>query len=979
MSYEEAKKTFFSEYNIDESQRAMECLSFLNKNILNSFWDDVKNDSLILIKEIRKSQKNSSIEKLFKEFEIGSKEGMLLIELAEAIIRVPDYYTTLKLIEDKMSQGDWSKHIGKDKDFIVNLSSLAMKWGEKYLKEKEFENLWDEINKKLGAKFVHFLIKKIVKMTLNNYVLGTTISNLKIKSQLKKFKDINGFSINLFFEPALTKMDAEENFKLHMAAIRKWEDKNMFFGKKITLSLRLSSLFYNFRGIKIEDVFIFLIPKLLILVKEARLSDINVVLEAEESDKLDLIVAVFEKLLRSKETEGWDGLGITIQSYNKRAVSLLDLVKEMAIKYNKKVLVRLVKGDSFSQEIENSQFNGELNYQVFTRKESTDISYLACAYKMFMDEYYRYITPCFGTHNINTIKSIQFLSNNKEFILEKIKGVGDKVYKNIIIEENINLQIYAPVGIHNEMGEYFKKRLTENSSGNSFINQLEHKEKEDDELAVSPVNEVINFGSLRNPEIPLPCFDKNSNQCRAINLNINYRNEFLKLINELDKFAPRKYLVHSVIFGRSEYSGNKYKHYSTVSLEQEIAEVIYLSDAYKINDAVKAAKSAFKKWNIIDVEKRANIVLKLAKLLEENRYQFYDLCIRETGRSYLGAIEEIKQAVDYCYIQSKEVVNIFKDKEVEDTKNYNKSFSYEGKGVVACLNDDVLRFSMIVRQIVANLLCGNTVILKPNKKNVVMTYNLIQLLYKAGVPSDVVQFIIGFSQDFENILVLDDDIDLITYRGPESKYDSFIKLLIENKQKLSKIYFENKQNGIMIVDSTVNIKEVVNHLIYSKYKTLTGDERLVKVYLQEDIKDKFLNLLINRLNILSEKSGNLDKELSVDLNENILDVDIQKFKKLKKFSTLDIFFFVFKGKEIDLIIDAINKENKNFVIGLESKNNTLIRNICKELNGNKFYINKPIIPNVSGFLYESGNFKNMLEERSYLRIYCSYKILSISL
>lgn len=961
MDYENKIENFFDSYNIDESRAILGALNYVNQHVLASEWNTIKKDAEYLIEQVENEKKLSTIESLFKEFEVSSKEGFLLISLAVALIQVPDYYTSIKLIEDKMSQGDWSQHIGKNKSFIVNLSSLAMKLSGRYISETETETIWAEMKKRLGSKIIYFVIKNIVKKTLGSYRFASKKEKINIYSILSD-KKLSEVSVSAYREEAHTFTEANQNYVEIVEMIKYFKGNNHYNDVPLTLNISLNSLYPFFEGIRVSEVISEMRPKIESLLSMLDGTSFSLSIDPYENNKQDLVMSLLMSLFEtsSQRSINLEKLIITVQAYNTRILEEVKFLKALSDEFNVRFGLKLIKGEYWQQEIKKSQKMGLENYSVFTRKESTDLMFLAVAHYLF-NECDSNFNIIFGTHNVHTLKAIEAFSNEKKYKIEKVKGLGDRVFRNYNLPENASLILYGPIGEQKDLANYIKRRLMEKSSPVSFLHQLNSKDYEE-KNTLTPWEKISRTRTIQNPNIPLPAFYNENTQIRGIGVDINYKKAFVTLLEQVNTFVPRKYLVHSVIWGKGDYSGEKIKHYSQKNRRQELSEVIYLNDVYLVSDAVESSKEALKEWKKYPFETRFKMIKDVASYLEENKAQFIDLCMREGGKDFKSSMLEVKKAVDYCHV--------FANIGLEEFSNKNLS----GRGVVATINEDSLKFSLIVRQIVAALVAGNSLLIQPSKNNVTMTYSFLQLLYKAGIPVDLMQFLISFDKSFEEELVLNEGIDLVSYHGSSETGNTLKKLLIDAGKDPDKIVVDKEYKAISIIDATVNVKDAVKYIIRNKKFTTHSDKSLAVVYVQDTIKEEFVASLTGRLRTLSKTDqDDFNNEGYAKFGEYITDKEITKASELEILGVKIVFF---KGKLLKKVIKDINKMESDLSIYIQSNNEKFISLIKDEVLSKNFHINTPIEETLSSSFYDGDKIKEMPLEKDYLLKMCSYKIIN---
>uniref|UniRef100_UPI002FD21056 bifunctional proline dehydrogenase/L-glutamate gamma-semialdehyde dehydrogenase PutA n=1 Tax=Wolbachia endosymbiont of Pentidionis agamae TaxID=3110435 RepID=UPI002FD21056 len=617
---------------------------------------EVSNRICIIARQIIEKIKHNKlgvIESLLQQYSLSSDEGVALMCLAESLLRVPDSYTVDELIKDKIVDQGWKKHLGSSSLF-VNAYTWGLIMGSDILKDQKecsrFQNIISKLLKNLGEPLIRNIVKHAVSMLGKHFVIGHTIEEALEYTKLDENSKFS-YSYDMLGEAARTCEDAEKYFNSYMHAIKVigYSTTTTDNLKSHGISIKLSALHPRYEFGQFDLVAKEIFSKVLMLCHEAKKHNISLCIDAEESERLEISLILFELLRLDQSLSGWEGLGIAVQAYQKRALSVLDFIEDVSIRSQHKIMVRLVKGAYWDSEIKRAQEMGLSSYPVFTRKSYTDVSYLACAQKLLakVNNFY----PCFATHNAYTFSAIIELADKDHpgFEFQRLYGMGKDLYEYAMTEltTNINCCVYGPVGSYNNLLSYLIRRLLENGANSSFIHKIHDKNVSIEDLICNPLEKAKNFNYEPHPSIPLPKDILGTERINSLGMDINDSTTILQFRDYVKFFNEKKWQVGPIISGELLFDNNNFvKITNPALLGHIVGEVSYTIDNQAIG-ALESAHEVFHKWQNTDVEERAKILEKAADLIEEKRQKLIYLLIVEAGKILSDAVAEIREAVDF--------------------------------------------------------------------------------------------------------------------------------------------------------------------------------------------------------------------------------------------------------------------------------------------------------------------------------------------
>lgn len=817
--------------------------------------DKIEQSATELIERVRKD-KNAihMIDALLVEYSLDTKEGILLMCLAEALMRVPDKATADALIKDKLSVADWKSHLQKSDSLFVNAST----WGllltgkivniEKTNKKSPISAINGLVNK-LSEPVIRKAMNQAMKIMGHQFVLGRDINEAQKNGSEFTSKGCS-YSFDMLGESALTKVDAKKYFDDYMSAIISVGEKTLNKGQKFnaaTVSIKLSALHPRYEVANKDRVMTEMFDTVLLLIEKARSLNVGLTIDAEEADRLELSLKLFEKLYRHPSVKGWGKFGIVVQTYSKRALPVLVWLAALSKECGDVIPLRLVKGAYWDTEIKLSQQNGFAAYPVYTRKESTDVSYLACARFLLCAHIEGLIYPQFATHNAHTVAAISTVAEHKSYEFQRLHGMGDALYHHVMALFGSNVRIYAPVGNHKDLLPYLVRRLLENGANSSFVHRLVDAECPVYELTEHPVDTLLKRPTLHNSLIVLPTaiFADRKN---SYSINIDIESELHPLEKQIHAFDGQFWEAGPVVAG---------EHYTEASEDSVVQQClapydrrirvgsVLFSTPEMIETALDSAEAFYPQWNDTAVEQRAQCLYNLADLLEKNMPELIALCHHEAGKTIHDCIDEVREAVDFCrYYGQQAIYNQSFSEANVSFDNIIQEVSRQGKGVFVCISPWNFPLAIFLGQISAALVTGNTVIAKPAEQTSIIASRAVILMLEAGFPKEAIHLLLGSGAKIGSLLTSDPRVSGVVFTGSTNTAQVINQQLAKREKLPATFVAETGGQNAMIVDSTALPEQVVRDVIRSAFASAGQRCSALRVlFIQSDIADRVIELI----------------------------------------------------------------------------------------------------------------------------------------
>ncbi|MEN4635130.1 trifunctional transcriptional regulator/proline dehydrogenase/L-glutamate gamma-semialdehyde dehydrogenase [Pantoea agglomerans] len=790
------------------------------------------------------------VQSLLQEFSLSSHEGVALMCLAEALLRIPDKPTRDALIRDKISNGNWQSHLGRSPSLFVNAATWGLLFTGRLVSTHNESNLSSSLNRIIG-KGGEPLIRKGVDMAMRlmgeQFVTGETIAEALANARKLEEKGFR-YSYDMLGEAALTAGDAKAYLLSYQQAIhaigKASNGRGIYEGPGI--SIKLSALHPRYSRAQYERVMEELYPILKSLTLLARSYDIGINIDAEEADRLELSQDLLEKLCFEPELEGWNGIGFVIQAYMKRCPFVIDELIDLAQRSRRRLMIRLVKGAYWDSEIKRAQMEGLEGYPVYTRKVYTDISYLACARKLLAVP--SLIYPQFATHNAHTLAAIYQLAGNNyypgQYEFQCLHGMGEPLYEQVVgkvADGKLNrpCRIYAPVGTHETLLAYLVRRLLENGANTSFVNRIADTSLPIDELVADPVSAVEKLGAsegaigLPHPKIPLPRDLYGDNRVNSAGLDMANEHRLASLSSALLSSAAQPCLAEPMIDGEAG-AGELRDILNPAAPGDRVGQVREATEQ-EVSVALDAAVNSGPIWFATPPQERAAILERAAQIMEGQMQQLLGILVREAGKTYNNAIAEVREAVDFLYYYAGMVRDDFDNE------------THRPLGPVVCISPWNFPLAIFTGQIAAALAAGNSVLAKPAEQTPLIAAQAVQILLDAGVPPGVLQLLPGQGETVGAQLTGDVRVRGVMFTGSTAVATLLQRNLagrLDQHGRPVPLIAETGGMNAMIVDSSALTEQVVIDIVASAFDSAGQRCSALRLLcIQEDVADHTLKML----------------------------------------------------------------------------------------------------------------------------------------
>ena len=811
-------------YRADETLAVRRLLS--ETELPHDALDRIAERARALVAEVRRSRiGQGGIDAFMYEFELSSKEGVVLMCLAEALLRVPDAHTLDKLIKDKIATADWQAHLGHSDSIFVNASTWALMLTGRVVKlddddTKDFGGVLRRLVHRSGEPVIRTAISRAMRILGQQFVMGRDIMEAVKRAKPDEAKGYR-YSYDMLGEGARTMADADRYFEAYknaIAAIGAAAD-----GRGVNdapgISVKLSALHPRYEFAQRDRVMKEVVPRLKSLALDAARLNIGLTVDAEEADRLDVSLDVIEALSGDPELAAWDGFGLAVQAYQKRAPFVLDWLAAVAARHKRRFMVRLVKGAYWDTEVKLAQTEGLSGYPVYTRKVSTDVSYLACVKRLFADPAAFY--PQFATHNAHTVAAILELAQGSEdYEFQRLHGMGEALYAQIVGPEKMNrpVRIYAPVGSHEDLLAYLVRRLLENGANSSFVNRIQDEKLPIGEIIADPLALARRLDIVPHPKIPPPVDLYGKERANSAGLDLSAPQELAPLGRDMAQLAKQGWSGGPLVAGR-EGGGEFRAVQNPADRRQEVGKLRW-STPEDIETALSRAHRAAPGWDATPAEERADCLRRLADLMESNRANLMALCVREAGKTIPDAIAEVREAVDFCrYYAARANAEFAAPKRLPGPTGESNEISLHGRGVFLCVSPWNFPLAIFTGQITAALAAGNAVIAKPAEQTGLVATEAVKLMHQAGIPGDVLHLLPGDGATVGAQLVKDPRIAGVAFTGSTETARLINQSLAARDGAIVPLIAETGGQNAMIVDSTALPEQVVNDVLASSFQS----------------------------------------------------------------------------------------------------------------------------------------------------------------
>jgi RHH-type proline utilization regulon transcriptional repressor/proline dehydrogenase/delta 1-pyrroline-5-carboxylate dehydrogenase len=910
-----------------------------------------------LVRKVRSRQQAvAGMQSFLREYDLSSQEGVLLMCVAEALLRIPDAATADRLIRDKLSQGDWEKHVGRNRSLLVNAGTWGMMLTGKLVSldadAAGNAGTWlARLAARAGEPVVRVALRQGMKLMAEQFVMGRTIEDALARSREPAHAAYR-HSYDMLGEAAFTAADAQRYFEAYeraidaIAAHRADGDATTpsVFGRP-GISIKLSALHPRYEYAQRERVLAELTPRVQSLAERARRGDVGVTLDAEEADRLELSLDVFERVFASAALQGWEGLGLAVQAYQKRAPFVIEWLAELARRHGRRVMVRLVKGAYWDSEVKRAQMQGLAGYPVYTRKSNTDVSYLACARRMIEapDAFYGQ----FATHNAHTVSTIlERMPPGQPFEFQRLHGMGEDLYDEVVGMGHA-CRVYAPVGSHEDLLPYLVRRLLENGANTSFVNRIADESIPVESVVADPVAAAEANATATNPKIPLP---------RAL-------------------YGDR---LNSAGFAFADEAASAPVLAKVASFASRALQPVADFTAEDARRALDTASRAV----LPQAPERAAILERAAELIEAHGAELMALLAREAGKTLPDGLGEVREAADFCRYYAMLARRLFGEGELltGPTGETNR-LVLAGRGPFVCISPWNFPLAIFVGQVSAAFAAGNPVVAKPAEQTPIIAARAVQLLHEAGVPLPALTLAPGPGETVGAALVSDLRTAGVAFTGSTATARAINRALAARDGPIVPFIAETGGLNAMLVDSSALAEQVVSDVIASAFNSAGQRCSALRVLcLQEEIAPRVIEILCGATAELrlgdparldTDVGPVIDREALKMLEEHAVKMDREarllckapmpeslrgglffapRAYEIPSLDAIDREVFGpilhvvrFAGADLEKVVDAINAKGYGLTMGIHSRIEETVERVRRRACAGNLYVNRNMI------------------------------------
>ncbi|KCV82616.1 bifunctional proline dehydrogenase/pyrroline-5-carboxylate dehydrogenase [Actibacterium atlanticum] len=920
----------------------------------------IKRDAVELINGIRNDAKPGLMDVFLAEYGLSTDEGVALMCLAEALLRVPDADTIDALIEDKIAPSEWGKHLGQSSSSLVNASTWALMLTGKVLSDDQpgVAGILKSAVKRLGEPVIRTAVGRAMKEMGAQFVLGQTIEEALRRGQ-KNEADGYTYSYDMLGEAALTQADADSFFHAYFDAIQKLagqctaEDIRDNPG----ISIKLSALHPRYEVGQKARVMNELVTRTLELARAAKTAGMGLNIDAEEADRLDISLDVIEAVLRDPSLQGWDGFGVVVQAYGRRAAPVLDWLYQLATELDRKIMVRLVKGAYWDTEIKRAQVEGLKDFPLFTQKVATDISYIANAKKLL--GYTDRIYPQFATHNAQTVAAVMALADDHAtFEFQRLHGMGEALHEITRQKHGTRCRIYAPVGAHRDLLAYLVRRLLENGANSSFVNQIVDENVPAEVVAADPFEaydpDAANSAVLR----PVDLYG--AERANSKGWDLHDADDLAEIEQARAPFKTHQWQV-SPITAVDAKNGAVEPVHNPADPSDQVGSVTLASP-----QDVAAALTAAKPWNA-PAQERRDVLFRAADLYEQNFGEIFAALTREAGKTPMDAIAELREAVDFLRYYGARALEL----------------EHPARGIFTCISPWNFPLAIFTGQIAAALAAGNGVLAKPAETTAINAAIGVRLMLEAGVPAEVLQLLPGHGAVVGTALTSDARISGVCFTGSTATAQRINRAMAAHVDPTAPLIAETGGLNAMIVDSTALPEQAIKDIVASAFQSAGQRCSALRcLYVQEDVAETYLEMLYGAMDeqalgnpwdmstdvgpVIDQKArtdiqdyieaarreGRVMKELKVPNHGTFVAPTVLRVAGIQDMSR-EVFgpvlhFATFKARDLDKVVDTINATGFGLTFGMHSRIDDRVQQVTERLNVGNMYINRNQIGAIVG-------------------------------
>jgi RHH-type transcriptional regulator, proline utilization regulon repressor / proline dehydrogenase / delta 1-pyrroline-5-carboxylate dehydrogenase len=935
-----------------------------------------------LIEAIRTERSGvGGVEEMLREFALSTKEGLALMVLAEALLRVPDAATADRFIEDKLEQGDFAHHQTKSSALAVNASAWALGMSAAVIQPGETpQGTIGRLVKRIGLPAVRIATRQAMRLMGNHFVLGETIDAALKRAQADDAQAAR-YSFDMLGEGARSAADARRYLAAYASAIEAIGRAagNRPLPDRPGISVKLSALHPRYEATSRARVMKELVPLVTGLAQQAKGFDLNLTVDAEEADRLELSLDVIAAVLSDTTLSGWDGFGLAVQAYQKRASAVIGYVDDLAQRLNRRLMIRLVKGAYWDTEIKRAQERGLDGYPVFTRKAMTDVNFVACARQLLALR--PRIFPQFATHNALTVATVLELAGTDGYEFQRLHGMGNALYEQLREDRpELACRTYAPVGSHRELLAYLVRRLLENGANSSFVAIAADPSVKIEKLLRRPADMIGSAAKAHNPKLPLPRDLFSPQRLNSKGIEFGERAALEGLLADVAA-ASGEAAAAPLIDGKS-VAGSSRDVVSPIDMKT-VAGTVTEATGEEASRAVAAARVGFPAWSATLATSRASMLERAAELLQQRQARFIALLQREGGKTLDDALSEVREAIDFCRYYAAEGRRLFgNDLPLPGPTGESNVLRLRGRGVIVAISPWNFPLAIFLGQVSAALMAGNAVVAKPAEQTPLIAAETVKLLYEAGVPASALHLVPG-DGSIGAALVAHAGIAGVVFTGSTEVARKINQTLATKDGPIVPLIAETGGINAMIVDATALPEQVADDVCTSAFRSAGQRCSALRLLLvQDDVADRMIEMIAGSARELivgdpREIATHIGPVIDREARER-LDAHMAKMKttarvhlageapttgnfvaphffELKRANELteEVFGPVlhvvrYRASELPRVIEAIAQGGYGLTLGIHSRIDETVEDIVAKLSVGNIYVNRNMIGAVVG-------------------------------
>ena len=948
--------------------------------------------ALALVQAVRGARgSGGALDAFLREYSLASREGVILMCLAEALLRIPDGETADRLIADKIPSGAWDEHLGDSESLLVNASTWGLMLTGRVVamdgKEVgEARSWYGRLVAKLGEPVARAALKQAMRILGHQFVMGRDIGAALERAAGKDERDYR-YSFDMLGEAALTRADAEryrEKYSAAIAAVGRAVNTRDSINARHSISIKLSALHPRYEFAQARRVMLELYPVIEQLVRESRDAGIGVTLDAEEAERLELSLLLVDKLLTSDVTRGYAGFGLAVQAYQKRAYSTIGWLARRLRETDRRISMRLVKGAYWDSEIKRAQERGLAGYPVFTRKPNTDVSYLACARLLESSER---IYPQFATHNAHTIAHVAeiFGGDANRFEFQRLHGMGAELYDSVVRGPwgKFACRVYAPVGAHEDLLPYLVRRLLENGANTSFVNRIVDASLPAEEVVADPIAEVDALERVAHPRIPLPANLFAPERVNSAGFNFADGQAVDALLRDCERASQQPWSAAPVVSGKTR-PGTSTPVLNPANTAEQIG-VVTNADAATVDAAIDAAVRAQGDWDDAGGEHRAAILERAAQLYEEHTAALVARCVREAGKTLPDAIGEVREAVDFLrYYAARARRDFSHEATLPGPTGERNLLRLRGKGVFGCISPWNFPLAIYTGQVAAALAAGNSVVAKPAEQTPLTAAYATGLLLQAGIPATALQFVPGDGGEVGAALTRDPRLAGIVFTGGTDTARVIERSMAGRPGAIGTLIAETGGLNVMLADSSALAEQLVLDVVQSGFNSAGQRCSALRVLLvQEEIAPRVQTLLAGAMDemvvgdparlatdvgpVIDDEALKMLEGYRAQVEQQArwkhratapkesgrffapLAVEVDSLKSLEREIFGPVVHLVrYRARDLDALVESINHMGYGLTLGIHTRIDGLAQRVARALRVGNVYINRNMIGAVVG-------------------------------